>query len=537
MLHLSGEHVYPVEPLDENSATALFSERAQDADPHFRPDPADKAAIRQICRRLDGLPLAIELGASRTRTLTPTELLGRLDRRLPLLTGGPRDLPARQQTLRATLEWTVDLLDREQTRDLLHIAVFTGGCTLEAAEAVCGTTIERLSALIDHSLLQHNATATGSRYAMLETIREYAIEALERTDRVETLRRMHADFFCDLAVRTEPELEGPAQANWLRSLDDDHDNLRAALEWCFGGGDAELGARLVGSLWRFWYLRGHLAEGLRWAERALAANPKASPSLESKLLRAAAILAQQRGDLRATAEMTTRRLAVARTQGDAQEVAACLNNLGLVAIGEDDIRRAERLLRKSVSVFGEAGEDASFRARIDVPLGNLSWVALIVGDLMGAETFASESMAIARSRGDVEQIIAMTLVLSLIRIQAEQFGEAVELVEDAFRLADPLDSKTIFCTLCTPTAILIARKRNFERAAHVLGKRLALRDEIGRPRDWFHYRVLEDTEKRVRRELGEETFLEALAVGARADVRELFESTLKDAERPSFATG
>jgi predicted ATPase len=535
VLHLSGEHVYPLEPLDETSAAALFIVRAQEADPRFDPGPADDDAIRQICIRLDGLPLAIELGASRTRTLTPTELLDRLDPRLPLLTGGARDLPARQQTLRATLDWTVDLLDEEQTRDLMRLAAFTGGCTLEAAEVVCRTTTERLSALIDHSLVRRTTAALGSRYSMLETIREYASEALARTDEVDGLRRRHAKFFCGLAERSEPELEGPAQTDWLNALEEDHDNLRAALEWCFGAGDAALGAHLVGSLWRFWYMRGHVAEGVRWTERALAANPKGPPSLESKLLKAGAILAQQRGDLRGTADMTTRRLLLARSQGDALEIAACLNNLGLIALGEDDSGRAETLFRESVSTYREAGEEVAFRARIDVPLGNLSWVALIAEDLVGAEALASESTAIARSRGDVEQVIAMTLVMSLIRIDERRLADAAELAREALRLADPVDSKAIFCALCEPITILLGRQTHFERAAQVIGKRLALRDDIGRPRDWLHYRALEDTETRVREGLGEAAYLEALATGARADVRELFESALGDAERPAFA--
>jgi predicted ATPase/DNA-binding SARP family transcriptional activator len=529
VLHLSGEHVYPVEPLDESSATALFIERAQDADPHFGPDPADDAAIRQICRRLDGLPLAIELGASRTRTLAPTELLDRLDRRLPLLTGGPRDLPARQQTLRATLDWTVDLLDGEQTRDLMQMAVFAGGCTLEAAEAVCSATTDGLSALIDHNLLTHTTTAGRSRYSMLETVREYAIETLVRTDEGEALRRRHAEFFSALAERAEPELERPLQIDWLRALEDDHDNLRAALDWCLSGGDAELGARMASSLWRFWYFRGHFLPGLRWTQWALDANPDAPPWLKSKLLKAAAILAQQRGDIPGWHELVEQRLALAQTQGDTREIAASLNNLALVALAESDLHRAETLLRESVSRCDDAGDDGASRVGIDVPLGNLSWVALHQGNLQEAEACASESLAVARSRGDVEQTIAMTVVRSLVGIEEGRLGDALALIREAFRLADPVDSTTLFRDLCTPTAILLARLGRFEQAAFVLGKRVALHDEIGAPKGHRHD-ALEDTVTRVRAALDEEALHAALDTGARFDVRELFESTLKDAE-------
>jgi predicted ATPase/DNA-binding SARP family transcriptional activator len=201
VLHLSGEHVYLVEPLAEDAATALFSERARDASTYFSPDEADDEAIRLICDRLDGLPLAIELAASRTRVLTPVEMLARLDSRLPLLTRGPRDLPVRQQTLRATLDWTVDLLDEDGLPDLMRLAVFAGGCTLAAAEAVGGTTVERLSSLIEHNLLRRTSTTIGSRYSMLETIREFALERLANSGETNEVQRRHAEYFLARAER------------------------------------------------------------------------------------------------------------------------------------------------------------------------------------------------------------------------------------------------------------------------------------------------------------------------------------------------
>ena len=267
VLHLSGEHVYPVEPLDEEAATALFIERARDASPHFSPDEADGEAIRRICERLDGLPLAIELAASRIRVLTPAELLARLDQRLPLLTGGPRDLPARQQTLRATLDWTVDLLNEDELHDLMHLAVFSGGCALEAAVAVGGTTVERVSSLIDHNLLRRTTAANGSRYSMLETIREHALERLETLGFGETARRAHAGFYAALAEQLVPDLERGQRAA-LDRIETELDNFRAAFGWAQTI-DGELALRLASSLRTFWFLSHQLTEGHLWLTAAL----------------------------------------------------------------------------------------------------------------------------------------------------------------------------------------------------------------------------------------------------------------------------
>jgi predicted ATPase/DNA-binding SARP family transcriptional activator len=277
VLHLSGEHVYPVEPLDEDAAAALFIERARDTNPHFNPDQEDEEAIRRICGRLDGLPLAIELAASRIRALSPAELLGRLDPRLPLLVGGPRDLPARQQTLRATLEWSFDLLDEGEAHDLMGLAIFDGGCTLEAAEAVCGTTADRLSSLIDNNLLRRTATATGSRYSMLETIREYALERLEAEGALEAARAAHADFYQALAEQGADELEH-GQPAALERFESELDNFRAAFTW-LQEANPESALRLAAALGSFWFPRGELMEGRRWLTAVLERRHRPSRDL------------------------------------------------------------------------------------------------------------------------------------------------------------------------------------------------------------------------------------------------------------------
>ena len=243
VLHLSGEQVYPVQPLREDDALALFVERARALDPRFGTADGDEEALRAVCRDLDGLPLAVELAAARARMLSASSLRERLERRLPVLGVGPRDLPRRQQTLRATLEWSTDLLRPLERRDLAALSVFAGGSTLEAAETICGAELDRLAALVDQSLLQRDASPSAPRFSMLETVREHARGLIPAAE-AESVAQKHAMFFTELTERSEGELGGPGQAAALEHLEREHDNARAALAWL-----AEPARRLSSSGW------------------------------------------------------------------------------------------------------------------------------------------------------------------------------------------------------------------------------------------------------------------------------------------------
>ncbi len=293
-LRITGERELPVSPLAlpdprqarglspgallDYSAIRLFVERAQAVKPDFTLTEATAADVIAICRRLDGLPLAIELAAARVRILPPSQLLNRLDTRLKVLTGGNRDLPARQQTLRAAIEWSHELLDPGEQALFAHLAVFSGGCTFEAAEAVCGAAgalqldvLDGLDSLTQKSLLRPEDGADGeTRFTMLETIREYGLERLDATGHAETVRRAHADYFVTLAEAAEPQLTGADQVDWLNRLGAEHDNFRSAMGWLEQGSEIETRLRIAAALWRFWWMRGHLAEGRGWLERALA---------------------------------------------------------------------------------------------------------------------------------------------------------------------------------------------------------------------------------------------------------------------------
>src|SRR5215204_5645368 len=311
-LRLYGEHEFPVPPLslpDPGSlppvehltrygAVRLFVERARAVKPDFSLTEENAPAVVEICARLDGLPLAIELAAARTKLLPPRAMLDRLGDRLKLLTGGARNLPQRQRTLRSAIEWSYELLDAGEMTLFSRLAVFSGGCTLEAMEAICDAEselpmdiLEGTSSLMDKSLLRQEEGAEGEpRFVMLETIHEYGRERLNKSGEAEEIRRLHAEYFLALAELGESKLRGPEEAKWLECLEIEHDNMRDALSRALDAEEAELALRLAGALWRFWWMRGYYDEGRRWLEAALAKDGRASAA-RAKALEAVGWLA------------------------------------------------------------------------------------------------------------------------------------------------------------------------------------------------------------------------------------------------------
>ncbi|MEA2462019.1 MAG: hypothetical protein QOH90_2196 [Actinomycetota bacterium] len=334
-LRLRDEQEYPIPPLglpvlgagidpaelEKYEATQLFVERARASNPMFDPSPEEAAAIAEICARLDGLPLAIELAAARTRLLPPLAMLPRLSNTLKLLTGGPRDLPARQQTLRAALDWDYDLLTEEEQEVFRDLSVFTGGHSLEQAEAVVGASdfdmLDTLDSLVSKSLLlQLEGEESEPRFSMLKTIREYALEKLQDGGGLDDTRRRHAALFLALAERAAPRLREEDQVRWLATLDREHDNMRAALRWADGAGDTETELRLAGALARFWEFRAHLSEGQQWLEEALSRAPGASADLRAMCLEGAGILARGQGEYKRATLLIEEAIKLRRELGD-----------------------------------------------------------------------------------------------------------------------------------------------------------------------------------------------------------------------------
>jgi predicted ATPase/class 3 adenylate cyclase len=380
VLSLPGEQEYPVPPLQVPDAgglpgdlatlgaveaVRLFVERAVAASPRFALTGENAPAVAEICARLDGLPLAIELAATRTKVLTPDQILSRLRQSLSLLTSGARSLPERQRTLRGAIAWSYDLLDPVEQGLFARLSVFTGGWTLESAEAVCDPgelgldILDGLASLVDKSLIRRvEPPGRPSRFSMLETIREFGLERLEASGDLEPVRRRHAEHFLGLAEEAEPHLTAKDQGEWLDRCDTEHANIRAALRWAIDRGDADRAQEAAGALWRFWQQRGHLAEGLRWLQEVLAMpSGQGRTAARAKALAGAGGVAwwTDRGASRAVYEEA---LAIERELGDPTRLAEALYNQAFAVAAEDDWEAAARLLDESLALFRQIGDEA-----------------------------------------------------------------------------------------------------------------------------------------------------------------------------------
>jgi len=463
VLHLSGEQVYPVEPLTVRAAVALFLERALEAEPCFHPDAAAEQAIRRICERLDGLPLAIELAASRVRALSPVELLDRLDPRLPLLTGGPRDLPARQQTLRATLEWSYGLLADAESRDLCYLAVFAGGCTLEAAEAVSGTTFERLSSLIDANLLRQAATAKGSRYSMLETIREYATERLDALADVEALRRRHADYFLELArsAKLSSESRGEQRHDLVIS---EQANIRAAIDWAAAAGEVALALELMVALENFWTATDPF-EGVRRLEVLLGRAGDVPMPLRARALRALCSAATLAGDLELAERAIRESLDAFRAVGDELGIGNLLHRLAASALNLGEPARARAPLEESLEISRRHG----FRKGELQAIGTLGYLAQMQGDAPQAVTLLEQSAAMAAQEGFTWWQATMLANLAELELAQNRLDEAATHARQTLRLSRRIGDRQLSVYALAYLACVAAEDGDAHQAGRLWG--------------------------------------------------------------------
>jgi predicted ATPase len=389
-LRLRAERELPLRPLADEPAAQLFRERANAIEPGFA---GDEAQVAGLCRRLDGIPLAIELAAARVKILAPDQLLSRLERRLPMLIGGARDAPERQRTLRSTIEWSYDLLDEDERRLFASLSVFAGGWTFEAAEEVCDADLDTLHSLVDKSL----ARVEEGRFRMLETIREYAAERLEESGDVDELRRRHAAFFLALAERAEPELTGGEQHVWLDRLAAEHENLRAALDWY--SADSRLapdGLRFAKALVLFWFTRGFYREALRYLQHMLAATDDERTTARAGALWGAGFFWSLFGDEGRSRPLLEQSLALASELGDESSTARCLEVLGLFAFFANESRRACELMEQSAELARKVGD---LWCLADA-LRTLSSFLPLQGEADHAEALGREALAIAERAAD-----------------------------------------------------------------------------------------------------------------------------------------
>ena len=455
-LHLTGEQRYPVPPLSENEAVALFSERARAVRPSFQPD----AHVVAICRQLDGLPLALELAAARVSLLPPARLADRLERSLALLTGGTRDAPQRQRTLRATLEWSYELLDDQEARLFARLAVFAGSFSLEAAEEVCEATLDLLQGLVEKNLVRDS---DGARFFYLETVREFALERLNEIGEFDAARRRHAEFFLGVAENWEPHLN---QVDVLRAAEEDEGNLRAALGYAHERAP-ELMLQLAGSLWRFWFYRGRYEEGRRWLSQALTADGGRSLARADALRGLSAVLTSP-SDAEYARSLTEEAIEIHREHGDEIGLARCLNNLGtMLSSGEEaDLDTATQLLRECLAIGKRARDGEAFS--LAFPLGNLADISLRRGDLVEARRLSDEELEIAQFEQDDVNIADANGRLAWVEALEGNYDEAALLLSAPLQFGSQIGSRWPGSTLAL-AAVIAAHRGKRTDAAKLFG--------------------------------------------------------------------
>lgn len=551
LLRLRGEHDLPVPPLplpergrpvsieslQQVPAIALFIQRAQSVNPAFSMTRENAAMVVDICRGLDGLPLAIELAAARIRVLSPQALLARLERRLDILKSGPRDLPTRQQTLRNAIDWSYELLDAEAQRLFRRLAVFVGGWSLEGAQAISKPgdpddtdILDVLEKLLDHSLLKQSLTANGElRFGMLETIREYSSEKLAQSGEESDIRRRHAEYYLNLAIASDDGLRSVRRVLWTARLEDEHDNLRAVIRRSLSETDeTQIGARLAAALPWFWQARGHLTEGRTWLMKLLARmDPSERSVIRARVLLASGGIAWSLGDYIDATPLLKESVAINREVGDRRNLAYALSFLGLVSISRGSYDECAPLYEESAALFRELGDKwgeaftlnwmgilvhdigdmirssecykqslALWRETGDpwgtsIPLISLGAIALAQKNYTQAETHLEESASIARTFGDRWTLSWVLGGLGYVALQGGDTTRARALFKESLALGYEVGNQTEIIVCLAGVARLAAEQGQSALAASLIGAAAALRESLN-VQLWHAWRVIHD---------------------------------------------
>jgi predicted ATPase/class 3 adenylate cyclase len=466
-------------------AVQLFTDRALLARSDFQVTDQNAATLVSICRRLDGIPLAIELAAARVRSLSIEDIDRKLDQRFVILTGGSRTALPRQQTLRSLIDWSYDLLNDRERQLLRGLAVFSGGWTLEAAEEVCAgnmaqdvEVLDLLTSLCDKSLVMVEEDNGSTRYRLLETVRQYARERLLESGSGAALRQRHRDYYLALAEEADPKLAGTEQAAWLRRCEEEHDNLRSALEWSHAAREAAEGLRFCGALQRFWRMRGHLSEGREWCARALGyAGAEELTPVRAKALSGAGLLAYWLGDYPAARALHEECLAIWRQLGDQWGASASLNNLGMVARSQGDNASARALYEESLAIKRELGDQWG----VGATLNNLGNLAADQGDFPASRPLHEESLAIWRKLGDRGSIATALENLGHVAYEQGDLASARALHVESLTMRRQLGDKLGMVVSLEMLAAVAGLLGAPLRAARIWGVTERLRAEIGSP--------------------------------------------------------
>ena len=463
-------------------AVRLFVERARAIKPGFILTEKNVSSVAEICRRLEGLPLAIELAAARIRIISPQSILERLENRLKLLTGGASDLPARQKTVYRTIEWSYDLLGEDEKPLFCCLAVFAGGFTIKAAEAVCGSELSKIevldviTSLVDNSLLVQTDQFDDSRFRMLEVVREYALESLESdSEKAEAMRRSHADYFLALGEEAEPHLQGEQAAKWLNRLEDEHDNLRDTLRWSLDN-DAETAARLAAAIRSFWIFHGHLTEGREWLKAAFERGSLALPAaVRFKLLNGLGIAARFQGDNEAARKAYEEGLAEGRAANDLRQIAISSRGVGGVAIYQNDFKTGRKFIEEALAISRHLDD----KFAISISLNYLGDLAHVEGDNTAARPLFEESLTISRQLGNKQGVNANLIHLGVVAYHEGDFGAARSYFAKVLEAAQELGHKIFMAYSLDGFAALAAEGEDAELGAKLAGAAEQTHEQIG----------------------------------------------------------
>ncbi|HEX3327571.1 MAG TPA: adenylate/guanylate cyclase domain-containing protein [Actinomycetota bacterium] len=514
-LRLSGEREHEVAPLRSEDAVLLFTDRAQVVKPDFAPE-GERATIEEICLRLDCLPLAIELAAARVKLLSLKALLKRLDDRLSLLTRGPSDLPSRQQTLRATIDWSHELLDRDQQELFAKLALFSAGCSLEAAEEGCDADLDTLASLVDHSLVR----AESDRFVMLETVREYAVDQLETYAEAPRWHRRHTEYFLAIAEQLGAQLfrEGADEA--LQLLDREYPNLQTALAWSLASDEPQLGLRLVCALWQFWFRHGLLAEAQRWMPLALTLNPEPT-SIRAKALAGAAVMASLYADWTSSKLWAEECRRLSQQIGDGGSEGSALLSLGREAVARGDNEGALAYLLEAQTISLTSG-DTQVAAMASF---NLGYAALTAGNYAEArhqlddalELFATDAYGIARSLA----------ALGSVAFNEGRGRDAVDLLRKSIRISWSVRDKDDLAWGLELLGVVTSRERA-GWAARLLGAAEEVRHELGVPLDGVELRLHEAALAALQSSLDPATLTERWRQGRQEPLERTVDQALRE---------
>jgi predicted ATPase/DNA-binding CsgD family transcriptional regulator len=525
-------------PLTSAPSVILFAHRARAVRPDFQLDTTNATTVATICERLDGLPLAIELAAARLRVLTPATLLQRLERRLPLLTGGPRDAPARQRTLRDTIAWSVDLLSSQECELFYRLGIFVGGWSLEAATAINGgdefATLDSLAALVTQNLVYMRQVAGSDRCTMLETIREFAEEQLAaRPELFQAARALHTTYYCELVQQARLKLSSAEQQHWLSLLDSELPNLRAAMASSIETQLVEPALVISGALRRYWWLRGATREGQHWLAQAIALARQQPALMQTEAyadaLNAAGDMAWAQADLDLAHALQLESLALYQQLNIQRGIAYTLHNLGQIAAQRDELDKALEFYAQSLALKRQLNDLFTMSATVN----NLGYVAQRQGDHQRAYEYYREAMRIAQQRGDrISTALGMTHAAEALMALGRP-NEARQLIAEALSLAYNLSATGIVIEIVQSAAELAAGEANHEWAVTLFATVEALRRQYGAAMAIDEYPRVVTAVKAAHDALGRERFTQAWAAGQHHSIDDAVDLVRRSLHQPA----